>query len=187
MHFSVVIYLKEKEEYENQVNDILESFKEHYDWFQIGGRWSGNLGNSNPEDNPDNWETCSICNGTGMRNDELGKETRKENPAYTCNGCSTIDSNGNMVYQDPKHPGQRMKWPTQWEPAEDDIIPVSNLNPKADWYAMVVEYDWIEKEFWNPNTEKYEPIMKHAGKTIKEILDMYKITDGFLVQIDCHN
>ena len=32
-------------------------------------------------------EDCSICEGTGMRNDDLGKKTRKENPEYTCNGC----------------------------------------------------------------------------------------------------
>jgi hypothetical protein len=38
-----------------------------WDWWVIGGRWTGYLGNENPEDNPKNWETCKICDGTGDR------------------------------------------------------------------------------------------------------------------------
>lgn len=31
---------------------------------------------------------CSVCNGTGLRNDDIGIVARSKNPEYTCNGCS---------------------------------------------------------------------------------------------------
>lgn len=186
MHFSLIVHIENKNSIKEQIDDILSEHKEQWDWYQIGGRWSGNLGKSDPKDNPENWETCPICNGTGLRNDKLGKEARKKDPAYTCNGCSKFNGE-KRAYQDPEHPGQRLKWPTEWKAAEDDIVHVSEVNPKADWYAMIIEYDWITKEFWNPNTKKFEPINEYAEKTVKEILDDFKIKDGYLVQVDIHN
>ena len=45
-------------------------------------------------------EECSICNGEGMRNDEIGKEARNKNSAYTCNGCDGkgVKNNFNTHY-----------------------------------------------------------------------------------------
>ena len=45
-------------------------------------------------------EECHICNGEGMRNDEIGKEARNKNSAYTCNGCDGqgVTSNFNTHY-----------------------------------------------------------------------------------------
>ena len=62
----------------------------YLDWWCIGGRWNGLLApeGKKPENNPDNWESCFLCHGTGMRNDTLGQEIREKNPRYTCNGCS---------------------------------------------------------------------------------------------------
>lgn len=72
-----------------------------WDWWVIGGRWTGWLAppEAQPEKNPDNWEKCWLCAGTGLRNDALGVQTRLENPEYTCNGC-----NGK---------GTNLKWPTE--------------------------------------------------------------------------
>ena len=41
-------------------------------------------------------EECHICNGEGMRNDEIGKEARNKNSAYTCNGCDGEGSTRNF-------------------------------------------------------------------------------------------
>lgn len=32
-------------------------------------------------------EQCKICCGTGKRDDDLGRECRRADPGYTCNGC----------------------------------------------------------------------------------------------------
>jgi len=32
-------------------------------------------------------EDCNICEGTGVREDEIGKEAREKNEEYKCNGC----------------------------------------------------------------------------------------------------
>lgn len=85
-----------------------------WDWWQVGGRYSGRLGAYKPEENPNNWEKCFICNGTGMRMDDLGIKARKENPDYSCNGC-----NGK---------GTSLKWPTCFEKYDGDICQVKDIN-----------------------------------------------------------
>lgn len=100
-----------------------------WDWYEIGGRWTGSLDGYDPEKDPDNIENCPICNGTGMRNDEFGRQERSKDPAYTCNGC------------DGK--GKRLKWPTAWKRHPGDIakiedvpatfIPFGVLTPDGEW------------------------------------------------------
>mgnify|MGYP003658838853 CR=1 FL=1 len=45
-------------------------------------------------------EECHICNGEGIRNDEIGKQARNKNSAYTCNGCDGkgVKNNFNTHY-----------------------------------------------------------------------------------------
>ena len=33
----------------------------HWDWFQIGGRWTGHLSDYDPEKDPANIERCDLC------------------------------------------------------------------------------------------------------------------------------
>lgn len=73
-----------------------------WDGWQIGGRYAGRLAPGyDPETDPDNQETCYICNGTKSRDDDLGREARARNPEYTCNGCNGV--------------GTRAKWPSKWK------------------------------------------------------------------------
>lgn len=72
-----------------------------WDWWQIGGRWSGMLEvGYDPKTDPANMENCFLCGGTGQRDDDIGKAQRAIDPNYMCNGC------------DGK--GVRSKWPTGW-------------------------------------------------------------------------
>jgi len=32
-------------------------------------------------------EKCNVCNGTGVREDEIGKKAREKDEEYKCNGC----------------------------------------------------------------------------------------------------
>jgi len=60
-----------------------------WDWWQIGGRFSGKFAppDYDPHTDPTNSESCWVCRGTGCRDDAIGCEARKADPAYTCNGC----------------------------------------------------------------------------------------------------
>lgn len=48
--------------------------KSKWDWYQIGGRWSGILDNYNPTEDPLNQEPCGYCRATGIRMDLASKE-----------------------------------------------------------------------------------------------------------------
>lgn len=73
-----------------------------WDWWQIGGRFSGRFATPDyePSQDPRNQESCRLCDGTGKRDDMLGAEARKHDPNYTCNGCGGK--------------GISTKWPTDW-------------------------------------------------------------------------
>jgi hypothetical protein len=105
-----------------------------WDWWQIGGRFSNKFTTEKIEDNPNNWETCFQCNGTGMRNDDLGRKQRAIDPSYTCNGC-----NGN---------GNHLKWPTDWQSTGDqahlaslnyDTLKKKAVQEREDWIKSIIE------------------------------------------------
>ncbi len=85
-----------------------------WDWWQVGGRYTGKLSGYDPDKDPANRETCFMCGGTGKRNDALGQEARAKNPAYTCNGC--------------EGKGWSVKWPTSWKNHPGDKMRVSHLD-----------------------------------------------------------
>lgn len=78
-----------------------------WDWYQIGGRWTGLLSSYDPHTDPSLMEVCDLCVGTGRRNDTIGLQRRAVDPGYTCNGC------------DGK--GKRQVWPTQFPRHAGDI------------------------------------------------------------------
>ncbi len=100
-----------------------------WDWWQIGGRWSGALDGYNPNKDPDNLEVCHTCGGTGKRDDKLGRKQREKHVDYTCNRCDGT--------------GKRVKWPTEWAHHDGDIALSSAVvgairAGKVDFpYAMV--------------------------------------------------
>lgn len=139
---------------DDRVAEVLKPWDENdgenengrWDWFQIGGRWTGVWSGYDPETDPANHKPCWLCNGTGMRNDALGRAHRAENPDYTCNGCM----NG------PK-PGIQIEWPTQWAKRLDlDILPVATFLGTEGMrlpYAIAAAPDvWLEKESWDGST-----------------------------------
>ncbi len=86
-----------------------------WDWWQIGGRWTGLLTPAyDPTEDPANKETCLLCQGTGMRNDEIGQNFRLKNPDYKCNGCDGA--------------GIKTKWPTSWRRHTGDQVQVKDLD-----------------------------------------------------------
>lgn len=82
-----------------------------WDWWQIGGRYTGRLSGYKPAEDPALLEECFLCRGTGMRMDEAGIELRAEQPDYTCNGCSGK--------------GKRVLWSSDWPSHDGDIVDLS--------------------------------------------------------------
>lgn len=114
-----------------------------WDWYTVGGRWTGENSEYEPVTDPENYESCSMCGGTGKRRDVvvalaggplprfaqggldslLGKDrgapwTTEKLQEYLdetgCNGCGGK--------------GRSQLWPTKWKPASCDYgVPVMHI------------------------------------------------------------
>lgn len=82
-----------------------------WDGWQIGGRYTGLFSGYDPQQDPGLVEVCFVCSGTGVRDDEIGRAARAENPDYRCNGCDGS--------------GERQMWPTEWPRRDDDVMPAA--------------------------------------------------------------
>ena len=120
MHYHAEVWIKDTENLENKLSDILAPYCKEingeynqdgfWDWYQIGGRWTGIHDDYDPANDPANIETCAICNGTGFRMDGIARATREKEPSYTCNGCGTRDKNNKWTHKQ-YGPGNKLKWP----------------------------------------------------------------------------
>lgn len=140
-----------------------------WDWWQIGGRWTGWLGNYDPTTDPENFERCALCDGTGKRNDALGKQAREDDPTYTCNGC-----NGK---------GTSIKW--SLKNYDGDILPVANILEKIPFALVTPDGAWHEQGemgwFASVSSEKDEDLWK------EEVQLLYaQHLDCVAVAVDCH-
>ena len=135
----------------------------HWDWWQVGGRWSGVLTGYDPEKDPRNHEPCRWCNATGKRRD-----MEVENG---CNGCSGT--------------GTALKWPTQWVDTSENVV----IAGSVDWdsghripHAIVTPSgDWIEGPSWGADQASKEAWKEEA----KALLAKY--AEHIVVMVDCHN
>lgn len=118
-----------------------------WDWWQVGGRWTGYLTDYDPEKDPANQETCNLCDGTGNRTDAAANEWRAkgehgwEPGKRYCNGC------------DGK--GTRVAWPTQWGPHEGDVVAIERfLDDRAcpmPYSFLVPDRGFLKYEVRNPD------------------------------------
>jgi hypothetical protein len=155
-----------------------------WDWWQVGGRWTGVWSDYNPQTDPANIETCSLCGGSGTRPDAAQFE--RSNPGWTewsggCNGC--------------EGKGARVKWPTGWADHEGDLIPVAALldNPALERpYSLVIpEGGFFESEWWVPAADPtdlghFEKLSDEAWEAkLRELLE--PLRGAQLVVVDCHS
>jgi hypothetical protein len=64
MHSAVLVIISQ----DGFVADALEPFRDvEFDYYVIGGCFTGLFDGYDPEQDPDNYETCVLCNGTGKR------------------------------------------------------------------------------------------------------------------------
>ena len=111
MHFSVYVMHRETNDIKESIREILNPHIEtddggFWDWFQIGGRWTGALDGYDPEKDLFNHKKCDLCDGTGKRQNppNIGAGN------YPCNGC--------------KATGTMFVWPTSFRPHMGDTQPI---------------------------------------------------------------
>lgn len=205
MHTHAEVYLESSDNWEKQVENILLPYDESltieeevgedgeiydynpnglFDWYQIGGRWTGSHGRYNPAEDISNYETCKWCHGTGLRNDEVGIKARRENPDYKCNGCCTYGENGKME-AGYFGAGMALKWNTEWVNHESNIVAVEKIDDKLDCGTIFINNECWEFELWDEETKKWIPNPEFNGN-VKDFLNKKGITTGFLVTVDYH-
>lgn len=111
-HYSNLVLIEPTEDVETAVKEAMGVHKAQggfWDWYQIGGRWTGVLDGYNPDKDPVNIETCWLCQGTGTRQD-----MKVENG---CNGCLGT--------------GKKEKWPTKYAKHPGDIAPIETLTDES--------------------------------------------------------
>lgn len=124
-----------------------------WDWYQIGGRWTGRLSGYDPLSDPALLEVCRWCDGTGQRNDGVGRASRAKDPAYTCNGC------------DGK--GKRPLWPTERPRHSGDITDawtvIANLTKDQIPHSFIVHGSESVT-----HTERYVPDAPDGDRFVDE-------------------
>lgn len=189
MHYHCEVWTKEKpENVELFLENIMKPYEENedgtgfWDWYQIGGRWTGVKTNYSPEEDPENYEKCHLCTN-GYRNDTVGKDARIRDNTYTCNGCGYYDTENKRWQQSKFKPGWRLKWPTDWKLFDGDICPVEKIENDLFCHTLIVNekvfhtYEWNGEEF-----EKTD-----FDGNVKEQLKKLNITDGYLITVDYHS
>jgi hypothetical protein len=173
MHTSNLVIIDRPEEgitkaaIETLVEEQMErGHNDWWDWYQIGGRWTGALDGYDPTKDPANQEPCRFCNATGKRTDMV--------VANGCNAC-----NGTGIAQ---------KWPTEYGFREGDIVPLETLTQETyvnQIHRVVCSYgDYASEEYvpWAPEGEKFPkrdlPPLEWLKKTYPESL---------AVIVDSHN
>lgn len=99
-----------------------------WDWWQIGGRYSGRFLNGyDPETDPINQEPCSLCGATGTRTDRdpAGKE---------CNGCQGTGISTKSPTKWVKTGNQ-----IQWRAFDIETMREANSAQRKKWFLEACE------------------------------------------------
>lgn len=178
MHYTVLVILPKDHDHLNTLEDVvgqlLERFKdEEWDWWQIGGRWTGSISSKpyDPRTDARNLEQCQFCEN-GVTTSAIAEQfpAYQEHIGQTCPQC-----NGT---------GERVKWPTQWAPYLGDVEHVELIPDGFKPYAVCDGTNWWGSERYLPPDPNH-PI----GRFEKvELPDWRSTFAGRLaVVVDCHN
>lgn len=179
MHYYALVVIPAEGDVDDLVGEALAPYREDldetedltfglWDWWQVGGRYSGRLSGYEPREDPANSETCWLCQGTGKRADELGREWREQNPDYTCNGCQGS--------------GQKVKWPTQWPPHAFDAVDLKDVTP-VEWVSALHD-DQLPYTIFAHGSESVALREKWTGKDFIQVLDTNGMRRTLLVILE---
>lgn len=157
--------------FEEEFDDEADRYRGHWDWWQIGGRWTGKLSGYDPRLDPDNIKTCSLCNGTGKRPDaeQFGPEWLEWSGG--CNGCGGK--------------GAEVTWPTSYKRHHGDVGPVTAAK-QHDFYPYSIltpEGRWVSREIDDGSYKSKDEEEWRAEASA--VLDAY--SDHLCVVVDYHS
>lgn len=190
-HFAVAVLVEEpvtRDSAEEAVRPLLEPYREsdewfgdgtRWDWWVIGGRWSGVLDGFDPGDEIENWEVCWLCDGTGVR--PGGRERFGDRWFRDCNGCNGCMGNGLSFKHAPS-----------WMPHDNDVLPIAEIDPTFVPAAIVTpDGNWHEegRPGWFgtriPDEGGSEPKPGAVWEAVvKAIYEQHP--DATAVLVDCH-
>lgn len=178
---AITTILAPHEEKYDEGEDTVEGF---WDWYQIGGRWSGvHVPDYQPETDPSNIEHSKICGGTGFRHDGVGKNARAGDPTYTCNGCGTYNGDKKCWQHGECGPGKKVKWPSEWRRFEGDVLPVKNVPDDLECYTLIVNGQVFHTSEWGG--DKFRDT-DFDGRVMPKLQEL-GLTSGHLVTVDYHS
>ncbi len=175
MHYHVLTLITppevlNEETIKTAVAEALEASRDDkWDWWMIGGRWTGAFDGYDPETDPANRITCDLCGGTGNRS--IFRHELPQQPG--CNGCEST--------------GTRTTWPTYWRFRAGDCKPVAALTEAdLDVYAICIEeYGWFGGERYEPWRVDDEKFVKEPTPPLAYLIAEHG--DKLAVIVDCHN
>lgn len=141
-----------------------------WDWWVVGGRYTGRLSGYDPTTDRKNLKVCWLCHGTGKRDDKLGREIRSTNPAYGCNGC---DDTGFMI-----------KFSSDWAPHDEDVLPVSEVMRRElppPYTLLTPDGEALHADVWDGHTIVDTP--RFAEIAAERLLPL---SDHVAVVVDYH-
>ena len=177
---------------EAAIESLLAPFDENeptpeskWDWYEIGGRWEGELVEGyNAKNDIRNYEKCTYCKGTGLRDDGIGKNTRAKNPDYGCNGCHLTYSEGKAAKLPNGKPALGMKRKFGNAPTGTNVAFMKDIAKDFKPFAFVTpHYEWVERAsmgWWAQTKDdngEYEKQWEDARKTYG---------DHKAALVDCH-
>lgn len=141
-----------------------------WDWWVVGGRWTGSHDGYEPHKDPANYSPCRYCAGTGHR---PGSPFLAVDGTLGCNVCNNEYSH--------EYPGQEYNFTLQ--PHAGDIISINQLPDGFTCYRLVAgERQWVTEQY-NPDAPPGEAFETIWDGNVKAILSNAK---GFLVTVDYH-
>lgn len=149
----------------------------YWDWWVIGGRWNGTLLGDEYKISEDenSYQRCSMCQGTGKRDDELARQERLKHPGYSCNVCRGTGREMIFASRLPSPPAGGNFRPVREIP--DSVpVPYAVLTPDGEWHQQGemmmfgMSKDDMPEEDW-------------AAK-VRAIYGDYQ--DHLAVVVDCH-
>jgi hypothetical protein len=122
-----------------------------WDGWMIGGRFTGRLSGYDATEDPQNWETCPLCGGTGERpggREEFGDEWYERNQG--CNGCQGR--------------GWGVKWPTQFAEHEGDLQRLGDVLPLREdarpWALVLPDGSWLVRGLYEDALYDLDPDLR---------------------------
>lgn len=172
MHMVAIVVIPKDSDVREEVAKALAPYEKDWsddekvgwwDWWQIGGRYTGWWSDYEPEMDWDNVESCTLCLGTGVRSE------MDSSWCGGCNGCRGL--------------GWRLRWPSEWVAHEHDVLPVrAGLSAEVRMpYTVVTPLGAWHKETWTGGDFVQAP---EWHRVVREALTPY--ADDLAVVVDYH-